>query len=77
MDVRILGPVEVVVDGTTVALGAAKLRALLAVLVLHRDRVVSVDALAEALWGEEVPDSWAVTLQGYVSQVRKLLGAGD
>ena len=76
MDVRILGPVEVVVDGTTVALGAAKLRALLAVLVLHRDQVVSVDALAEALWGEEVPDSWAVTLQGYVSQVRKLLGAG-
>src|ERR671914_95262 len=55
MEFRILGPLEVVEDGRTVDVGAAKQRALLAVLLLNANRVVSRDELIEALWGERAP----------------------
>ena len=48
----LLGPVEALVDGESVALGAPKQRALLAVLLLGRGAVVSRDRLTDALWGE-------------------------
>src|SRR5207248_3259998 len=48
VDIRVLGPLSVAVDGRTVAIGSPKQRAVLAMLALHRR--VSVDALAEALW---------------------------
>ncbi|WP_051486165.1 BTAD domain-containing putative transcriptional regulator [Nocardioides sp. J54] len=73
MRVSVLGPVEVEVDGRLLDLGARKQRSLLAVLCLHRGRPVSVGAIAEALWGDEPPASHAVTLQGYVSDLRKVL----
>jgi DNA-binding SARP family transcriptional activator len=72
---RILGPVEAIVAGQPVSLPAAKPRALLAVLLLSRNRVVSVDRLVDDLWGEEPPDTATKALQGYVSQLRKTLGA--
>ena len=76
MDFRILGPLEVARDGAPLALGAAQQRALLAVLVLHRGEVVSVDRLVDELWGERPPAAAAKTVQVYVSQLRKALGAG-
>lgn len=71
--VRVLGPVEVEVDGQRLDLGAVKPRRLLAVLALHRGRPVRLDTISEALWGEQPPASHAVTLQGYVSKLRKVL----
>jgi DNA-binding SARP family transcriptional activator len=50
---RLLGPVEVVEEGRLLALGSAKQRALLAVLVLHTNEVVSPDRLIDELWGEQ------------------------
>src|SRR5437763_6753201 len=75
LEFRLLGPVEAVIDGQPVALAAAKPRALLAVLLLDRNRVVSVGRLVEDLWGDEPPETATKALQGYVSQLRKALGA--
>ncbi len=52
MDYRILGPLEVCDGDRTVGLGGDKQRALLAVLLLHRNEVVSADRLIDDLWGE-------------------------
>jgi len=71
--VRVLGPVEVEAGGRLLDLGAPKPRRLLSVLALHRGRPVSPETIVEALWGEEPPASHAVTLQGYVSALRKVL----
>ena len=50
MDVRVLGPLEVSVEGRPVALGGGKPRALLAMLALHAGAAVSSDRLIEGLW---------------------------
>jgi YVTN family beta-propeller protein len=73
MDYRILGPLEVRDGGRLVGLGGGKQRALLAILALHRNEVVSTDALIEDLWGESPPASALRTLQAYVSRLRKEL----
>ena len=75
MNVRycLLGPLEALVDGEPAPLPGGKPRALLACLLLDPGRVVSVDALAEALWTTP-PASAHKVVQVYVSQLRKLLG---
>jgi DNA-binding SARP family transcriptional activator/tetratricopeptide (TPR) repeat protein len=74
VEFRILGPLEVIDDGRTIELGAAKPRALLAALLLHANRVVSTDTLIDALWGERAPSTAVKALQVYISQVRKAVG---
>jgi DNA-binding SARP family transcriptional activator len=74
LEFRLLGPVEVVTDGRPVSLPAAKPRALLAALLLSSNRVVSVDRLIDDLWGDQPPETATKALQGYVSQLRKVLG---
>jgi DNA-binding SARP family transcriptional activator len=74
MEFRILGPLEVYSDGQALDLGGAKQRALLAVLLLEANKVVSRDRLIEALWEDRPPDSAAKALQVYVSNLRKRLG---
>ena len=74
MEFRILGPLEAVVDGRPLPLAGASQRALLAVLLLHANEVVSSDLLIDELWGEEPPASGATALQVRVSQLRKALG---
>jgi DNA-binding SARP family transcriptional activator/tetratricopeptide (TPR) repeat protein len=76
MEFRILGPLEVDSDGQTLNLGGAKQRALLAMLLLHANEVVSRDRLVEALWESDPPETAHKALQMYVSGVRKLLGKG-
>jgi DNA-binding SARP family transcriptional activator len=71
---RLLGPLEAVIDGNPVSLAAAKPRALLALLLLNRNRVVSTERLIDELWGDEPPARATKTLQVYVSQLRKELG---
>ena len=55
MEFGILGPLEVTSGGVPVPIGGSKPRALLAVLLLHRDSVVSVDRLVAAMWGTTRP----------------------
>jgi DNA-binding SARP family transcriptional activator/DNA-binding beta-propeller fold protein YncE len=57
-------------------LGGAKQRAVLALLLLHANEVVSTDRLIDDLWGDSPPESAANMLQGYVSHLRKLLEPG-
>ena len=59
MEFRILGPLEVVEDGHALDAGGAKQRALLAVLLLNANRVVSSDGLIDALWEERAPGTAA------------------
>ena len=77
MEFRILGPLEVVQNGRPRALGGARQRTLLAVLLTRANEVVSVDRLTDALWGADPPSAAANALQYHVSQLRKLLGDGD
>jgi DNA-binding SARP family transcriptional activator len=74
MEFRILGPLEVLERDVAQPLGAAKQRAVLAILILHRGELVSADRLADELWGERPPATAAKTLQGYISRLRKTLG---
>jgi DNA-binding SARP family transcriptional activator len=76
VDFRILGPLEAVDAGRTVALGGAKQRALLAVLLLRAGEVVSADRIVDELWGAEPPATAAHTIQVFVSRLRKALEPG-
>jgi len=74
MEFRILGPIEVLDDGVPVDLGAPKQRAVLAVLLLHANEVVSADRLVDLVWGEDPPRTAAHSVQIYVSELRKAFG---
>jgi YVTN family beta-propeller protein len=69
----ILGPLEVCRSGCAVALGGPRQRAVLALLLLEANRVVSMDRLAEDLWGGHPPEGWVTTLQTYVFHLRRAL----
>jgi YVTN family beta-propeller protein len=75
MEYRVLGPFEVRDDGRLVGLGGDKQRALLAILLLHRNQVVSADRLIDELWGESPPAGARRTLRAYVSKLRRAIGA--
>ncbi len=74
--IRVLGPVDVVVDGAVERLGSRMERKLLAALALSANHAVSVDQLSHLLWGDRPPPSRANTLQTYVARLRRSLG-GD
>ena len=69
----ILGPLEVRRSGRAVPLGGPRQRAVLALLLLEPNRVVSMDRLAEDVWGGDPPEGWATTLQTYVFHLRQAL----
>jgi predicted ATPase/DNA-binding SARP family transcriptional activator len=71
-----LGPLEIVADGHQLPLKAAKQKTILALLLLHPGEVVSVDLLKEALWEDSPPTTAGTALQGYVSQLRRMLESG-
>jgi DNA-binding SARP family transcriptional activator/tetratricopeptide (TPR) repeat protein len=73
VEFRILGPLEAWEDGSPVALGGAKQRALLAVLLLYANEVVSTERLIDLLW-EEPPAKATKAVQVYASRLRKALG---
>src|ERR1044071_6455710 len=75
MDFRILGPLEVVADGQTITLGGQKHRAVLGMLLLEPNQVVSTGRLIDAVWEDRPPETAAKAVQVYVSQLRKLLGS--
>src|SRR5436305_10153015 len=72
---RILGPLEVLAaDGEPLALGGLKQRAVLALLLLRANHVVSTDFLIDSLWGANPPRTATTSLQNSISALRKLLG---
>ncbi len=75
--VRLLGPVELVSDGTPVRMSQRSLRALLAVLALSANRVMSSDLLTEALWQEPPSREREQNLHVRVYQLRRLLTAAE
>ncbi len=74
MDFCLLGPLLVRADGIVMPVRPGKQRALLAALLLDANRIVSVDKLAEILWGSAPPPSTRVTIQNYVKRLRHALG---
>ena len=74
LDIRILGPLEVLRDGQPVALGTPKMRDLLAVLVLDAPAPVTADVLVEQLCGDKVPTDASGSIQSYVSRLRSSFG---
>src|SRR5436309_12529303 len=72
---RVLGPLEVSRGGRPLSI-AGKPGALLVLLLVHANEVVSTDRLIDGLWGERPPKSAAKLLQGYVSDLRRALADG-
>ena len=70
-----LGPLEVLEEGRSVPLPGPKARAVLVLLLLDANRVVPLNRLVDGLWDEAPPETATKTLQVYVSQLRKALGA--
>jgi predicted ATPase/DNA-binding SARP family transcriptional activator len=79
LDFRILGPLEVgQIDeqpgGEQLELGFGKLRAVLAIVVVHAGRPVTTEQMIERLWPDKPPGRPQTAIQGYISALRKLLG---
>src|SRR5215213_2776574 len=76
MEFQLLGSLEETDGERSVEFGGGKPRALLALLLLHANEVVTTDRLIEELWGDAAPTTAAKSVQLYVSRIRRALG-GD
>ena len=76
MEFRLLGSLEVIIDGEPVDVGGTQPRTVLAMLLVAGGRMVPAESMIEALWGNHPPDSAAGTLQSYVSRLRRVLVPG-
>ncbi|MEU6797536.1 BTAD domain-containing putative transcriptional regulator [Nonomuraea wenchangensis] len=74
--IRVLGSFASEVNGATVHLGGPRQRGVLALLVAARGQVVPVDRMIEDLWRGEPPARALMSLQAYVSNLRRLLEPG-
>ncbi|MFI6180255.1 BTAD domain-containing putative transcriptional regulator [Nonomuraea sp. NPDC051191] len=74
--IRVLGSFGAEVNGEPVPLGGPRQRGVLALLVAARGQVVSVDRMIEDLWRGEPPSRALLSLQAYVSNLRRLLEPG-
>jgi YVTN family beta-propeller protein len=70
---RMLGPLRVTRGGAAVPLGGRQQRAVLARLLLADGGGLSVEQLADALWGDHVPAGASTTIQTYVFRLRQAL----
>jgi DNA-binding SARP family transcriptional activator len=74
VEIRVLGPVELVDEGAVVGLPALE-RTLVAALAARVGERVAAEVLEEALWPTRRPDTARKTLQGYIMRLRRVLGA--
>ena len=75
---RLLGPVELHVDGVDVQLGPARQRTVLAALAVDAGRPVQVDTIVDRVWGDDPPDQVRAVVYSYVARLRQALRpAGD
>ena len=77
MRFRILGPLEVQVDGSWSGINAPKWRTVLAVLLLQPGQVVSTDRLITEVWPDETPARATNLISVYVHKLRRLIGDPD
>jgi len=75
MQVRLLGPVDVVVDDAPRPVPGLRRMAVLATLALHCGEAVSTGRLVDVVWGEAAPTTAVNTLQSHVSFLRRVLGS--
>lgn len=75
MNVKVLGSLNAEMNGISIVPTAGKPRQILALLALYPDRVVPVSTLMEEVWGTDLPQSSLTTLQTYILQLRRMLGA--
>ncbi|AGL14881.1 transcriptional activator domain-containing protein [Actinoplanes sp. N902-109] len=73
MRFELLGDLRAIRGNTTLELGPAKQRAVLAVLLLNAGRPVPVPQIVDAVWGDEPPENGANVVQKYVAGLRRLL----
>ncbi|NEA31241.1 BTAD domain-containing putative transcriptional regulator [Streptomyces sp. SID13031] len=75
VEIRLLGPFELLVDGRPVDLPAQRLRAVLAGLAVRPREVIGADSLASVVWEDaELPHDVRSTLQAYVVRLRAVIG---
>jgi len=70
LEIRLLGPFEVLAGGRPANVSGSKRQGLLALLALRRGRVVAVDALVDALWGDDLPAAPRNAVQHHVARLR-------
>jgi DNA-binding SARP family transcriptional activator/pimeloyl-ACP methyl ester carboxylesterase len=73
----ILGPLEVTADGRPLALGGARVRDVLATMLVHANRVVPADQLVDELWPKQSADRAAASLQVRLSGLRRALRSAE
>src|SRR5215207_8512560 len=76
MEIRVLGPLEVLVANRPVSLGGRRQRGVLAVLALQANQTVPLSRLIDELWGDRIPPSARNTVQTYISHLRAALEPG-
>jgi DNA-binding SARP family transcriptional activator len=74
--VRVLGPLQVIVDDVPADVGGPRQRCVLARLIAEHGRVVSADRLIEDLYAGEAPPQALAAVQSYVSHLRRALEPG-
>jgi DNA-binding SARP family transcriptional activator/tetratricopeptide (TPR) repeat protein len=74
VEFRVLGPLDVVLDGQRVPIVAAKQRALLATLLLRANQPTSVSVIAERLWRTDPPSHPRRAVHTHVTRLRDALG---
>jgi DNA-binding SARP family transcriptional activator/pimeloyl-ACP methyl ester carboxylesterase len=78
VEFRVLGPIEVTADGQSLGLAGVRTRAVLAMLLMHANQVVSSDRLIEELWPGQLADKATDSLQVRLSELRRALrSAGE
>jgi DNA-binding SARP family transcriptional activator len=73
----LLGPLQMTVAGTPLALGTPKQRAVLAMLLINRNRVVGTDSLINAAWDQSPVPAARASIHTHVSTLRRLLGSTE
>jgi class 3 adenylate cyclase len=76
LEVRLLGPLEALVDGLPLALGGQRQRALLTILLVRANELVPRDRLIDELWRDHAPESAGNALAALVVRLRRVLPDG-
>jgi len=71
VEFRVLGPLEVTADGRSLSLPGPRTRAVLALLLVHANQVISSDRLIDELWPGRPARKAADSLQVRLSELRK------
>lgn len=69
----VLGPLQVLQDGSALALGGPKHRAILALLLINNNRVVSMDAIGDGVWEDDPPPAVVSSVHVAISGLRRTL----